>query len=59
MELAKVKQPLSLPDITVKRGGGLPKFVKAEGASKININVPGMKPLPDVEFEKPDPPPKI
>lgn len=59
LDLATVKQPLSLPDITVKRGGGLPKFVKGEGNSKININLPGMKPLPDIEFEKPDPLPKV
>lgn len=59
LELNAVKQPLSLPDITIKRGGGLPKFIKGEGASKININVPSPKPLPDIEFEKPDPLPKL
>lgn len=59
LSLTKVERSNSLPDITIKKGGGLPKFVKGEGKSKININVPGMKPLPDIEIEKPDAPAKI
>jgi len=59
LTLKEVKQPMSLPDITIKRGGGLPKFVKGEGSSKVNINLPGMKSLPDIEIEKPDPLPKL
>ena len=60
LTLKEVKQPMSLPDIQIKRGGNpLPKFVKGEGNTKININLPGMKSLPDIEFEKPDPLPKF
>jgi hypothetical protein len=59
LRLTKVERADALPDLKITKGGGLPKFVKAEGKSRININVPGMKPLPDIEIEKPDPPPKI